>query len=260
MSRVLVTYAELMHGLRQLGVLPGATVEVHSSLSAFGWVEGGAETVIAALIESVGPMGTLVMSAYPVSPALPLTDEDRAAGLTWKVRKLPLDSTERTGMGVIVDTFRKRNDVSCGDTFFRTCAWGRDAAWHCDGYHGLLAVDGLCLLLGVGIDRCSSMHAAESVPIPNAITALWSIPAHVRQAYDPQQWSIGYGAGTPDDAWQKVWQTADQQGLIRHAQIGAAACHCYKVRALVGIYKHWRRSDPYGLYGIIPGSLGEDAL
>jgi aminoglycoside N3'-acetyltransferase len=244
-----LTYPDIVDGLQQLGVKRGAVVEVHSSLSAFGWVEGGAETVLAALMDVVSPAGTLVMSAYPVSPALPLTDEDRALGITWKVRKLPMNGSERTGMGLIADTFRQRADVECGDGFFRTCAWGQDAEWHCEGYRGLLALDGWCLLLGVGIDRCSSMHAAEDAPLPVDIAAYMDIPAQARRAYDPQQWNIG-GGSTPEDAWRKVWEAADRQGLVRHQQIGQAACHYFKARSVVAIYKHWRQTDPYGLYGV----------
>ncbi len=244
-----VTHHDIVLSLQHLGVVRGAVIEVHSSLSAFGWVEGGAATVIDTLVDVVGPEGTLIMSAYPVSPAVPLSDEERDRRITWKVRKLPLDSPERTGMGVVADTFRQRADVVCGSGFFRTCAWGRDAEWHCNGYHGLLAVDGWCLLLGVGIDRCSSMHVAEDVPLPADILAYWDIPEQIQRAYDAHQWNIGYG-GTPADAWQKVWDAADGQGLIRHSQIGQARCHYFKARSVVAIYRHWRQADPYGLYGV----------
>jgi aminoglycoside N3'-acetyltransferase len=253
MSHPPLTHHDLVGGLHQLGVSRGVVVEVHSSLSRFGWVEGGATTVLDALMAVISPDGTIIMSAYPVSPALPLTDADRDLGITWKVRKLPFDAPERTGMGIIADTFRQRADVVCGGDFFRTCAWGHDAEWHVNGYHGLLAVDGWCLLLGVGIDRCSSMHAAESITIPSEISRCWALPEHVRSVYDPQLWSIGYGS-TPDDAWQKVWEEADQRGVIQHGRIGQAECHYFKARSLVGIYKRWRQTDPYGLYGVSPVS------
>jgi aminoglycoside 3-N-acetyltransferase len=101
-----LTSHQITRGLRALGLMRGAVVEVHSSLSACGRVEGGAPAVIQALMDVVGPEGTLVMSAYPVSPPVPLSDEDRALGISWKVRILPAASTERTGMGLIADTFR----------------------------------------------------------------------------------------------------------------------------------------------------------
>lgn len=246
-----ITQRDIERGLQQLGLPQGAVVEAHSSLSRFGQVAGGVDAVVAALMVAVGPAGTIVMSAYPVSPPVPLTEADRAAGVTWKVRKLAPDSPERTGMGAVADAFRRHPEARSGHGFFRTCAWGRDAEWHLAGYHGLLAVDGWCLLLGVGIDRCSSMHAGDSVPIPEAIRCCWEIPAHVRAAYDPERWSIGYG-DTPDDAWAKVWAAADAQGHIRHGQIGQAACHLFRARSVVGIYRRWRATDPYGLYGVTP--------
>ena len=48
---------------------------VHSSLSSFGKVEGGAEAVIKALMELVGPKGTVLMPSFnhnaPFSPSGP---------------------------------------------------------------------------------------------------------------------------------------------------------------------------------------------
>lgn len=72
-----------------IGVRAGMALKVHSSLSSFGRVEGGVETVIAALMESVGESGSIFMPALRLSPVLPLTDEDRALGITTKIRVLP---------------------------------------------------------------------------------------------------------------------------------------------------------------------------
>jgi hypothetical protein len=41
------------------------------------------------------------------------------------------------------------------------------------------------------------------------------------------------------------------QDLIRHAQTGQAACHYFKARWLVAIYRRWRRSDSYRLFGVM---------
>jgi aminoglycoside 3-N-acetyltransferase len=46
-------------------------VEVHISLSSLGYVVGGAGTVIMALLSVVGEEGAIIMSAYPVTPAIP---------------------------------------------------------------------------------------------------------------------------------------------------------------------------------------------
>ena len=59
-----VTKQQIVNDLIRLGITPGVTVMMHSSLSALGPVEGGAETVVDALIETVGPDGTLLVPAF----------------------------------------------------------------------------------------------------------------------------------------------------------------------------------------------------
>ncbi|MCH2661659.1 AAC(3) family N-acetyltransferase, partial [bacterium] len=49
---------------QRLGLTAGDTVFVHSALSTLGHVEGGADTVIAALLSVVGHSGTLAAPAF----------------------------------------------------------------------------------------------------------------------------------------------------------------------------------------------------
>ncbi len=63
-----VTRDALASDLRQLGLGAGAAVLVHSSLSRLGHVVGGAETVIDALLDTVGPAGTLLFPTLTASP------------------------------------------------------------------------------------------------------------------------------------------------------------------------------------------------
>ena len=56
---MLLTKMEILAGLRQFGIKAGDKYVVHSSLSSMGYVEGGADTVIDAMIESVSPGGTV---------------------------------------------------------------------------------------------------------------------------------------------------------------------------------------------------------
>lgn len=65
-----ITMKRLVDDLRALGLGDGDVVLVHSSLSRLGWVEGGAETVIDALVEAVGPGGTVLF------PTLTGTEQD----------------------------------------------------------------------------------------------------------------------------------------------------------------------------------------
>ena len=56
-----VTKHDIISAVRNVGLKEGSTVMVHTSLSRIGYVCGGAQTVIEALIEVVGHEGTLMM-------------------------------------------------------------------------------------------------------------------------------------------------------------------------------------------------------
>ena len=56
----MLTQLRLSHDLARLGVASGDLVMVHASLRAVGLVEGGGDTVIRALLDALGPAGTLV--------------------------------------------------------------------------------------------------------------------------------------------------------------------------------------------------------
>ena len=53
-----VTTDDIKAGINDIGLKNGDLVVVHSSLSAFGYVQGGSDTVIDALINTLGQGGT----------------------------------------------------------------------------------------------------------------------------------------------------------------------------------------------------------
>jgi aminoglycoside 3-N-acetyltransferase len=253
MSNSLVTQRDIAQGLSFVGLQQSDVVEVHSSLSAFGRVEGGADAVVDALMNVVGERGTIVMPAYRVGVPVPLTPEEQARGITWKVKMLTDDSEEKTGRGAGVAPPPPRPGVVLGKGIHRTCAWGRDAERHVEGFRHLVELDGCTLLLGVGIDRCSSLHLGEDVTLPDKIMAYFKIPDDIQRDYDPNVWSIGYGDGKDaplDDAWSKVHAQANQCGWIQHHRIGDAECQLFKTKRVGELYAAWRRTDPYGLFGV----------
>jgi len=245
-----VTRSRVEEDLRALGLRSGDAVEVHSSLRSLGWVQGGPKTVIEALINAVGEKGAIVMSAYPVSPPLPLTETELARGLTYKVRLLAEDSEERTGMGLVADTFKRRRDVICGSELHRVCAWGHEAERHSLGYQHLLDVDGWALLLGVGIFRCSSLHQAEDpLVLPEEIAEVYAIPEDVARDYPADTWAIGY-ATTELYPWAQVWAEALRRGIVHRGRVGQAECKLFRAQAMVSLYRELQRGDLFALFGL----------
>ncbi|WP_106766855.1 aminoglycoside N(3)-acetyltransferase [Paenibacillus faecalis] len=113
-----VTIEDISKDLRNLGVKPGMTLLVHSSLKSLGgWVVGGVEAVIMALEEVLGDEGTLVMPTQSPNLTDPSIWRNPSADSKWwqLIRDFmpPYDKdfTLTTGMGQIPETFRKQAGV-----------------------------------------------------------------------------------------------------------------------------------------------------
>ena len=194
--KVFVSKEDIKDGLKQLGIKPGYKLGVHSSLSRFGHVDGGANTVLEALFETVGKAGTIVMSTYLVGPPVKLTEQDKARGITWKIKRFAFDDLDTpSGMGIIADTFRRRPDVvRWYDPVHSVTAWGKDADIYCQSFKLLVEADGWILLMGVQMDRCSALHIAEEqVALPEDIRRLMEgiVPEELLKVYPPDEWFFG---------------------------------------------------------------------
>ena len=249
-----LTQKDIVDDLKRLGLERGVAVEVHSSLSRMGFVEGGALTVINALMDIVGEDGAIVMSAYLVTPLLPLTEEEKSTGIIAKVRMLDENATCKTGMGVIVDTFCKLPNTYLGKGIHRVCAWGRNAKLHSQGYEYLLSINGWVLLIGVDIHRCSCMHTAEDkVEWPKEILEHFQLPEEIQRQYPKTDWYVEYNdphKPLPVDAWGKVQIEAERRGLIRRGYVRKAACMLFKAKPVVDIYEEFLRTNPFELFGV----------
>jgi len=97
-----VTKEHIVMALWSAGILRGDTVMFHSSLSSMGYVVGGANTVIDAFLEAVGPTGTVTV------PTLCQRDKERRFE-TWDIQKSPSD------VGTITEVFRLHADAIRSD-------------------------------------------------------------------------------------------------------------------------------------------------
>lgn len=67
---------DLIRDLKQAGITEGALLHLKVSLKAIGKIEGGPNTLLDALIETVGSEGTLVIDSFITSYPLPLSEEN----------------------------------------------------------------------------------------------------------------------------------------------------------------------------------------
>ncbi len=162
-----VIYGDIVSGLRGLGLRPGDRVLAHSSLSSFGYVEGGAGTVIDALLDVVGPDGTVLAPTLTgdetLSPANPPRFDPRSSPC-WT--------------GRIPETLRMRPDATRSlHPTHSVAAIGRDAEsltrehilslTPCDEHspYGKLAglPNGYVLLIGVSCQSLTILHHVEEI-------------------------------------------------------------------------------------------------
>ena len=243
-----ITKAAIEKGFIQLGVKPGMMLEVHCSLRSFGYVDGGAETIIEILKNIVGVDGAIVMPSFKDSLNLPLDEADKKLGLTLKI-KLLTGEEDHSGMGIVADTFRKMPDVKTGKGQFRVSAWGKDAEKHAaDWFNHLIVSGGYALLLGVDIYKMSSMHYVEDI-LPDEIKKMFRPTEEALKVYPETDWFIE--AWTPPaKPWYTIQKRAYEKGYISDIMIGNSKCMLVEVENVIDLYKQALQAEPFELYGV----------
>lgn len=156
-----VTQDEIVGGLRELGLGQGDLVTLHSSLKSLGHVEGGGHAVIGALLETIGPEGTILMPAF----SFPLKSQDEPI---FDVRETP------SCVGLISELFRREyathRSVHLSHSYSAAGPLAQELTTHrlditpCGEESPLgkfMGRDGKILLLGVGYNSCTAFHVVE---------------------------------------------------------------------------------------------------
>lgn len=239
---------ELIRSFREIGIEKGMTLEVHASLSSFGFVEGGADAVVDALMECVGEEGSIFMPALRLSKELELTEEDKCMGITVKIKVLP-ENAPRTAMGLIADTFRSRPGVVTGEGVIRTSGWGKHAEEaRTGGLNYAIYNGGKALLLGVDIYKLTAMHYMEDA-LPKEISEIFAPNEEINQKYPPEEWFMEAGA-PPVKPWYTIQERAFELGLIQTGYIGKCRYMLFDILPVVKLYRDALEEDAFGLYGL----------
>lgn len=175
-----VTKTQIKEAFIKLGLHSGDTVMVHTSLSSLGYVIGGAQAVIEALIETVGDEGTIMM------PTQSWKNLDPETGVHWDADKEDWDIirqnwpaydkkiTPTNTMGAVAEMFRIWPGTLRSDHPARSvAAWGKHAKYLTENHDlsdifgnsspigKLYELDGYVLLMGVNYDKNTSIHLAD---------------------------------------------------------------------------------------------------
>lgn len=247
---------EMIRELQKIGIGQGTQLEVHSSLSSFGYVEGGAEALIGALKETVTETGSIFMPALRLSPDLPLSEDDRNNGIIRKIKILQ-DSEIRSRCGIVADTFRLLPDTRAQEGTFAIAAWGKNADKVDTGLGYLIDHQGKALLLGVDIYSLTAMHYVEN-NMPEEMGRVFKSPG-MDSLYSPDEWLIEDGE-PPVKAWYRIQDMAYDAGLITEGRIGRCKYLYFTISDAINLYKEALQNDPFELYGLTKDRLSGSRL
>jgi aminoglycoside 3-N-acetyltransferase len=252
-----VTVSTLIRDFKQLGILPGMTLLVHSSLSKLGWICGGGPAVVQALETVLGPEGTLVMPAHSGDLSDPKEWSRPPVPESWwqTIRdEMPAFDTRLTptrGMGVIADCFRQQEGtLRSYHPQLSFAARGPKAAWITADHalsrglgeqsplRKIYDLDGVILLLGVGHGNNTSLHLSESrAEYPNKKYIQQGSPILKNQI---REWVVFEELDYDDGDFETLGQDyeKDCQGY-KKGKIGYGPATLIKQRELVDYGVQW---------------------
>jgi aminoglycoside 3-N-acetyltransferase len=260
-----ITRSRLAADLRALGVRDGGVLMVHTRMSAIGWVVGGSETVVRALLDALGPDGTLAAYAswqehvyhadeWPEEhraaylPAPPVFDPATAEAARDHGR---IPERVRTWPGALRSVHPEASMVAVGRLARElTADHPQQDAYGPDSPLGrLVAAGGDVLLLGAPLETLSILHHAEAIaPVPGKRTVRFEIPVATPHGVEVRTYTdidTSRGAyryedlGLPGDEFDAIGTAALEAGIGTRGSIGAATCRLFPARELTRFGVAW---------------------
>jgi aminoglycoside 3-N-acetyltransferase len=253
------TVTSLTADLRTSGIEPGCVVIVHSSLSAIGWVAGGAQAVVEALLAAVGPEGTVVMATQSGHLTDPGHWENPPVPAEWVpiIRDaMPAYDPQLTptrGVGQVVECFRGHPEArrSPHPTLSFAAVGPHAEAIAAEQplapslgdpspLGRLYELDALVLLIGVDHDANTSLHLAEHrAEIPGAPVQVEGVAMTVD---GERRWVQYQDLAHDTDDFVALGVDFAATGGERRGRVGQADTRLCRQRALVDFAVPWLRA------------------
>ena len=151
-----LTVAEITRCLQELGIESGDVVLFHSALSSLGYLPGGQDALIDAVLGAVGSAGTAMVPCFPPfgKPFDPQCSPSMVGSVTeaFRLRDGAVRSLHPTHSVAAIGP--QARDLTEGHEKCRPCGPGSP-------YDKLRDLDGWILLIGVDQDRNTSLHVVE---------------------------------------------------------------------------------------------------
>jgi aminoglycoside 3-N-acetyltransferase len=260
-----LTRRQLIECAKALGTPPESAVMLHCSLSSMGYVVGGADAVVAGLLDTVGPNGTLMALAGWDHDSYDLHEWPealRSAYLSDPPGFEPFVSESARDVGRLPERIRTWPGAATSiHPEARFVAVGRRAEWitkdqplhHPYGPESPLAklvkAEGWVLLLGAPLNTITLLHHAEELArVPNKKIVRYSAPVATRggiewleiEDIDTSKGAFPYEQVVGErDAFDVIGEAAIADGIGERGRVGEAASYLFPARELVAFAVRW---------------------
>lgn len=238
---------DLIGAFRSVGVQTGMLLALHSSMKSMGTVEGGPDTVIDALLEVLGPEGTLMVPTFTYGPAhngIPFNPETSVSvtGLVTETLRRRAGAVRSIAPVHSVAAIGRRAAELTRDHLYSTTL-GRHSP-----FHRLAEWGGWVMLLGCDHNSNSLVHVAESLaeipyiytPSPNAPDSFHSI----RQR-DGRVKKIQLTEFTGcSKAFFRAEAPLREAGLIRDGKVGQSTVQLMMASKVLQVLTPLLKADP----------------
>ncbi len=249
---VQATRDKLAADLRALGLRAGGVLLVHSSLSALGWVPGGPETVIQALLAALAPEGTLLLP-----------------GLSWELvnETQPYFDVRTTGtcVGAIPEHFRTRpgtlrsahpSHSICGvgplaAELFASHELDRTPVGEHSPLRRLPELGAQVLFLGCGLRTNTTVHGVEELVEPPYLFQPYTVTYHLTLA-DGSTMTAEHRVhkfGEWDCRYERLESMLARGTELRSGPTLQGRSYLLEARAMCDVALAALRRDPYALVG-----------
>ena len=236
------THKKLTQDFTNLGIEKGDTLFIHSSFKSLGPVTDGAGTVIAALEETVGQDGLILMPSFNLRPSREerveswdvATTPSTVGWLTEFFRQMPgtyrsdhyshaVAARGRDAEAFVADHLRQEGCQSPWDLH----PWGKTYGTHSPMFRAY-KTDGKLLMIGVDYETSTYIHLVEVIH--------WN----KRLADDSQASFIGLNRPALGAFW-------DALGQLRQGKVGDSNCRLFHIKTYVDtlLAEVDRNPEPY---------------
>ena len=259
-----VTRRQIAAGLRKTGLKSGDVAFVHSAMRTFGYIEGGADAAVDALLEVLGPRGTLVVPTFTFAHEAeenPVVDPR-------------IDPSE---MGIISETVRQRPEALRSTAYRHSfAAIGPRAKVITEidpalspfdvraSFGVMLALNTQIMLLGMTYSCSTSHHFGELIcDVPYRHTIPLNVKIRLPDGslveqkmtdYQPKPSEDGSYYGTRHPDFNRLGRMLEERGFVGVAAIGNAAVRRFPMRCLIDLAQSEAEKD-YDIFRAPDGQM-----